>query len=169
MYNLFPQLGYFSASGLSGVGGSAEIQKTGSPHRKLKSDYKIQLFLSELQLIEINTYICMACFPWDISLTYSIDLSIKILQWQQLRCSAEIFRGLVNNFHVSKPSWALDLCRSRSHSVGNLLFNGNFSEVCLFPLWKGPIKSERNWSQWLNKSNYRNSQSLDQCVSDTDI
>lgn len=55
MYNLFPKLGYFSASGLSGVGGSAEIEKTGSPHRKLKSDYKIQLFLSELQLIVINT------------------------------------------------------------------------------------------------------------------
>lgn len=34
MYSLFPKLGYFSASGLSGVGGSAEIQKTGSLHRK---------------------------------------------------------------------------------------------------------------------------------------
>lgn len=95
MYSLFPQFGYFSASGLSGVGGSAEIQKTGSPHRKLKSDYKIQLFLSELQLIEIYSYICMACFPWGISFTYSIDLSIKVLQWPQLWCSAEIFRGLV--------------------------------------------------------------------------
>lgn len=66
MYSLFPKSGDFSTSGLSGVDGSAEIQKTGSPHRKLKSDYKIQLFLSELQLIEINAYVCMACFPWDI-------------------------------------------------------------------------------------------------------
>lgn len=66
MHKFFPKLGYFSASGLSGVGGSAEIQKTGPPHRKLKSDYKIQLFLSELQLIEINPYIWMACFLWDI-------------------------------------------------------------------------------------------------------
>lgn len=57
MHNLFPKLGYFSTSDLSGVGGSAEIQKTGSPHRKLKSDYKAQLFLSKLQLIEINTYV----------------------------------------------------------------------------------------------------------------
>lgn len=65
MYNLFPKLGYFSASGLSGVGGSAEIEKTGSPHRKLKSDYKIQLFLSELQLIEISTNVWMAHFLWD--------------------------------------------------------------------------------------------------------
>lgn len=66
MYNLFPKLGYFSASGLSGVGGSAEIEKTGSPHRKLKSDYKIQLFLSELQLIEISTNVWMVHFLWDI-------------------------------------------------------------------------------------------------------
>lgn len=101
MYNLFPKLGYFSASGLSGVGGSAEIQKTGSPHRKLKSDYKIQLFLSELQMIEIHTYVCLACFPWNIYLPLICPLKFfNGNNYGVLQKSSGVW---FNNFHVSKP------------------------------------------------------------------
>lgn len=145
MYNLFPKLGYFSASGLSGVGGSAEIQKTGSPHRKLKSDYKIQLFLSELQMIEIHTYVCLACFPWNIYLPLICPLKFftTIMVFSR---NLQGFGLIIFMFLNQSDLW--DLCRSRSHSVGSLLFNVNFSEVCPKPsLWKGPIKSERNWSQ----------------------
>lgn len=104
MYNLFPQLGYFSASGLSGVGGSAEIQKTGCPHRKLKSDYKIQLFLSELQLIEYIHIFAWPASPGIFNLRIPLICPLKFFNGDNYGVPQKSSGVCFNNFHVSKPN-----------------------------------------------------------------